>query len=40
MGELRNIYKSLLGKSEWEGSREIPKGSWEDNIKNYVAESD
>jgi hypothetical protein len=33
MGELRNVYKILVGKSEWKRLLGRPTRRWEDNIK-------
>jgi hypothetical protein len=38
MGEIRNVYKILVGKPEWKRPRGRPRRRWEDNIKIYPRE--
>jgi hypothetical protein len=38
MGEMRNAYNTLVGKSDGKRPLERPRRRWEDNIKMYGKE--
>jgi hypothetical protein len=38
VGELRNAYRILVGKPEWEGLLGRSRYSWEDNIRMHLKE--
>jgi hypothetical protein len=38
MGEMRNVYKTLVGKPEVKNPLRGPRHRWDDNIKMYVKE--
>jgi hypothetical protein len=38
MGEMRNVYSILVGKSEGEGSLGIPRHRWKDNVRMDLKE--
>jgi len=40
MGEMRNVYNILVGKTEGERPLEKPRRRWEDNIRMDIREID